>query len=65
MAANAAAADSDPVVVEVLFALHDKFDIMSFAGPLQVLTHALHNVKDPGMCLFRHSIGFTILKNVC
>lgn len=45
MATNAGTADSDPVV-EVLFALHDKFDFMDFAGPLQVLTQALHNIKD-------------------
>ncbi|CAN8102923.1 unnamed protein product [Discula destructiva] len=56
MATNAAAADSDPVV-EVLFALHDKFDFMNFAGPLQVLTQALHNPKDTSSKAFDITIA--------
>jgi len=44
MAAKApAVADVEPI--EVLFALHDKFDLMDFAGPLEVLSHALHDIK--------------------
>jgi len=48
MAPNAATADGDPVV-KVLFALHEKFDIIDFAGPLQVFFHSLHNIKDDSM----------------
>jgi transcriptional regulator GlxA family with amidase domain len=33
--------------IEVLFALHPKFNIMDFAGPLEVLTTALHDAQDP------------------
>lgn len=48
MAANAAAAaDNEPV--DVLFALHEKFDILDFAGPLQVLSQAQHDINNPGM----------------
>lgn len=49
MATNAGVADSDPVV-EILFALHDKFNFMDFAGPLEVVTTALHNIKDACRC---------------
>lgn len=52
MAANAGAADSDPVV-DILFALHDKFDFMDFAGPLEVVTTALHNINDA--CMYLHN----------
>ncbi len=34
--------------IEVLFVLHPKFDLMDFAGPVEVLTNALHDIKDPG-----------------
>lgn len=50
MATNAGAADSDPVV-DILFALHDKFDFMDFAGPLEVVTTALHKIEDACMYL--------------
>lgn len=56
MATNAGAADSDPVV-DVLFALHDKFDFMDFAGPLQVVTSALHNITDACMCFHHMMLG--------
>lgn len=48
MAINAATADGDPIV-KVLFALQDKFDIIDFAGPLQVFHLSLHNLKDECM----------------
>lgn len=32
--------------VEVLFALHPKFDLLDFAGPLEVLTSSQHDVND-------------------
>lgn len=42
---TSAVADNEPV--DVLFALHDKFDFLDFAGPLEVLTTALHDINDP------------------
>lgn len=47
---TSAVADTEPV--DVLFALHDKFDILDFAGPLQVLTTALHDASNTGMSFF-------------
>ena len=44
---TSAVADQEPI--EVLIALHDKFELMDFAGPVETLMHALHDVKDPGM----------------
>ncbi len=35
--------------IKVLFTLHDKMDAMDFVGPLEVLTHAQHNINDSGM----------------
>lgn len=46
---TSAVADAEPV--DVLFALHDKFNVLEFAGPLQVLTQALHDVNKPGVYL--------------
>jgi transcriptional regulator GlxA family with amidase domain len=43
MATKAAAEEP----VEVLFALHPKFNLMDFAGPLEVLTTAQHVANDP------------------
>ncbi|ROW16564.1 hypothetical protein VPNG_01650 [Cytospora leucostoma] len=41
---TSAVADNEPV--DVLFALHDQFNILDFAGPLEVLNSALHDAKD-------------------
>jgi transcriptional regulator GlxA family with amidase domain len=41
---QSAVEDVEPI--EVLFALHEKFDLMDFAGPLEVLTSAKHDIKD-------------------
>jgi hypothetical protein len=38
----------DYPVINVLFALHPGIDAMDFVGPLEVLTHALHNKDDEG-----------------
>lgn len=47
---SSAVADQEPI--EVLVALHDKFELLDFAGPVETLAHALHDVKDSGMiCL--------------
>ncbi|KAL2258684.1 hypothetical protein VTK26DRAFT_7935 [Humicola hyalothermophila] len=45
MASKTSAVADEPI--EVLFALHPKFNLMDFAGPLEVLTTALHDAKDP------------------
>ena len=44
MASKTSAVADEPI--EVLFALHNKFDLMDFAGPLEVLTTALHDAQD-------------------
>ncbi len=46
MASKTSAVADEPI--EVLIALHDKFDILDFAGPLEVLSTALHDAKDKG-----------------
>jgi hypothetical protein len=40
-----AAIDRTPVI-KVLFTLHAGMDAMDFIGPLEVLTHAQHNIND-------------------
>ncbi|KUI68320.1 hypothetical protein VM1G_04381 [Cytospora mali] len=47
---TSAVADNEPV--SVLFALHDKFDIMDFAGPVEVLSSALHDASNPSTKAF-------------
>ena len=46
MASKTSAVADEPI--EVLFALHPKFDLLDLAGPLEVLTSALHDTQDPG-----------------
>ena len=45
MANKSSAVADEPI--DVLFALHPKFNLMDFAGPLEVLTTALHDKQDP------------------
>jgi transcriptional regulator GlxA family with amidase domain len=45
MANKTSAVADEPI--DVLFALHPKFNLMDFAGPLEVLTTAQHDFKDP------------------
>ncbi|KAK5660246.1 hypothetical protein OQA88_12784 [Cercophora sp. LCS_1] len=45
MASKTSAVADEPI--DVLFALHPKFNLLDFAGPLEVLTHALHDANDP------------------
>ena len=35
-------------VIQVLFALHPSFGAQELCGPLEVLSNALHKIKDPG-----------------
>ena len=34
--------------IQVLFTLHNQMNLLDFAGPLEVLSTASHNVSDPG-----------------
>lgn len=43
--ATMATTDAIPVI-KVLFTLHPGMDAMDFVGPLEVLTHAKHNIND-------------------
>ncbi|KAL1861318.1 hypothetical protein Daus18300_008994 [Diaporthe australafricana] len=52
---TSAVADNEPV--DVLFALHDKFDFLDFAGPLEVLTTALHDINDSTTKAFEVTIA--------
>jgi hypothetical protein len=45
MASKSSAVADEPI--DVLFALQSGFDLMDFAGPLEVLTTALHDAEDP------------------
>jgi len=33
--------------IQVLMTMHENMDLLDFAGPLEVLTHAQHNISDP------------------
>jgi hypothetical protein len=50
MAAKGSAVADEPV--DILFALHPNFNLMDMAGPLEVLTTALHDANDK--CKPRH-----------
>lgn len=52
---TSAAADLEPV--DVLFALHEKFNIMDFAGPLEILSTALHDANNPASKAFDITIA--------
>lgn len=47
MATKTSAGANEPI--EVLFALHDGFNLTDFAGPLEVLASALHDKNDESM----------------
>lgn len=47
MASKESAVD-DQEPLSVLFALHEKFDLLDFAGPLEAFTSALHDQEDSG-----------------
>jgi len=38
---------AEDVVIKVLYAIHEGFDLLDFAGPLEVLHTARHNARDP------------------
>ncbi len=35
--------------VKVLITMHEGMDAMDFVGPLEVFSHAQHDVKNPGV----------------
>lgn len=47
MSAQKTSAIADQEPVDVLFAIHEKFDLLDFAGALEVFTTASHDFKDP------------------
>jgi transcriptional regulator GlxA family with amidase domain len=55
MASKSSAVADEPI--DVLFALHPKFNLMDFAGPLEVLTSALHDAEDPTSKAFEVTIA--------
>ncbi|KAI1817825.1 class I glutamine amidotransferase-like protein [Poronia punctata] len=55
MANKTSAASDEPV--EVLFALQDKFNLLDFAGPLEVLATALHDKNDENTKAFECTIA--------
>ncbi|KAI0197740.1 ThiJ/PfpI family protein [Astrocystis sublimbata] len=55
MAAKGAEGSNEPV--EVLFALHSSFNLTDFAGPLEVLTTALHDKSDESSKAFNCTIA--------
>jgi len=48
-------ADMEPI--EVLFALHPKFDLLDFAGPLEVLSSARHDFNDESTKAFECTLA--------
>ncbi|KXX74130.1 Protein DJ-1 [Madurella mycetomatis] len=55
MASKTSAVADEPI--DVLFALHPKFNLMDFAGPLEVLTTCLHDYQDPASKAFEVTIA--------
>lgn len=57
MAAKTSAVADEPI--DVLFALHPKFNLLDLAGPLEVLTTALHDSKDRTSKAFEVTLAAT------
>ncbi|KAK3990071.1 class I glutamine amidotransferase-like protein [Cladorrhinum sp. PSN332] len=55
MAHKSSAVADEPI--DVLFALHPNFNLLDFAGPLEVLTSALHDKNDPTSKAFEVTIA--------
>ncbi|KAG5949180.1 hypothetical protein E4U53_006009 [Claviceps sorghi] len=56
MAAHKTSAVSDEPI-DVLFALHPKFNLLDFAGPLEIFTSAKHDAKDEASKAFEVTIA--------
>ena len=48
MSAVEESSDGPIEVIQVLFVLHPSFGAQELCGPLEVLSNALHKLKDPG-----------------
>jgi len=57
MAANKTSAVADQQPIDVLVALHPKFDLMDFAGPVEVLTHAAHDFNNEATKAFEITLA--------
>ncbi|KAL2023429.1 hypothetical protein VTK56DRAFT_2786 [Thermocarpiscus australiensis] len=57
MASKSSAVAGDREPVDVLIALHHGFNLMDFAGPVEVLTRALHDPQDPSSKAFEVTIA--------
>lgn len=55
MASKTSAVADEPI--DVLIALQSKFNLLDFAGPLEVLTTALHDANDPSSKAFEITIA--------
>jgi hypothetical protein len=53
MSAVADSTDGPVEVVKVLFALFPNYNTLDVAGPLEVLSRALHDPKNKGECFVR------------
>ncbi|KAK7409554.1 hypothetical protein QQX98_008275 [Neonectria punicea] len=47
MSAHKSSAVADQEPLDILFAVHEKFDLLDFAGALEVFNTACHDLKDP------------------
>ncbi|UKZ73572.1 hypothetical protein TrVFT333_001219 [Trichoderma virens FT-333] len=57
MAANKTSAIADQEPLDVLFALHPKFDMLDFAGPLAVFAQAQHDFADDSTKAFEITLA--------
>jgi transcriptional regulator GlxA family with amidase domain len=54
---KASAIEEGDEVIDVLFVLHEKFDLVDLAGPLEVFNYALTDSKDPNSKAFECTIA--------
>jgi hypothetical protein len=45
---KASAIEEGDDCIDVLFILHEKFDLVDLAGPLEVFNYALNDTENPG-----------------
>ena len=58
MSAIEESSDGPIEVIQVLIVLHPAFGAQELCGPLEVLTNALHKLKDPGRLSCDHCYHF-------
>jgi hypothetical protein len=59
-----AATDSVPII-KVLFTLHPGMDALDFVGPLEVLSHAKHNINDDCKSMAEISMNLNPSIRIC